>query len=88
MMIRHLLGYLLEIYLLLLIARALLSWFQASRSGVVMTLSVVLAAITEPVLRPIRKVIPPVRIGGTQLDLSIMVIFIVVQFLILPILLR
>ncbi len=87
-MIRHLIGYLLEIYLLLLIARALLSWFQASRSGVVMTLSVVLAAITEPVLRPIRKVIPPVRVGGTQLDLSIMVIFIVVQFLILPILLR
>ena len=87
-MIRHLIGYLLEIYLLLLIARALLSWFQASRSGFVMTLSVVLAAITEPVLRPIRKVIPPVRVGGTQLDLSIMVIFIVVQFLILPILLR
>ena len=87
-MIRHLIGYLLEIYLLLLIARALLRWFQASRSGVVMTLSVVLAAITEPVLRPIRKVIPPVRVGGTQLDLSIMVIFIVVQFLILPILLR
>ena len=87
-MIRHILGYLLEIYLLLLIARALLSWFQSSRSGFVMGLSAVLAALTEPVLRPIRKVIPAVRVGGTQLDLSIMIVFFVVQFLILPFLRR
>jgi uncharacterized protein YggT (Ycf19 family) len=53
-----------------------------------MGLSAVLAALTEPVLRPIRKVIPAVRVGGTQLDLSIMIVFFVVQFLILPFLLR
>jgi YggT family protein len=87
-MIRHILGYLIEIYLLLLIARALLSWFQSSRSGLVMVLVAVLSAVTEPVLKPIRKVIRPVRIGGAQLDLSIMVVFFVAQFLILPFLLR
>lgn len=85
-MIRHIIGYLLEIYLLLLIATALMSWFQSSRSTAYRTIWVVLNAITEPVLRPIRKVIPAVRVGGSQLDLSIMVVFVVVQFLILRLL--
>jgi len=38
------------------------------------------------VLRPIRKVIPPVRIGGTYVDLSILVVFVVIQFVLLPLL--
>lgn len=29
-----------------------------------------LSKIIEPVLRPIRAVVPPVRVGGTALDLS------------------
>ncbi|GMQ93485.1 MAG: hypothetical protein BMS9Abin12_0962 [Acidimicrobiia bacterium] len=29
-----------------------------------------LSRIIEPVLRPIRRVVPPVRIGGAALDLS------------------
>ncbi|CAB4834512.1 MAG: YggT family protein [Actinobacteria bacterium] len=87
-MILHFLGFLLEIYLLLLIARALLSWFTMSSSSALDTINRILFALTEPVLRPIRKVIPPVRIGGTYLDLSILLVFVVAQFLILPILLR
>lgn len=29
-----------------------------------------LSRIIEPILRPIRAVVPPVRVGGTSLDLS------------------
>ena len=87
-MIFHFLGFLLEIYLLLLIARALLSWFAVSGGGGLQRINEVLVAITEPVLAPVRKVIRPVRVGGTYLDLSILVIFLVAQFVVLPLLLR
>lgn len=32
-------------------------------------------AIVEPVARPIRRVLPPLQIGGVGLDLSILVLF-------------
>jgi YggT family protein len=86
--IRHLLGGLLEIYLLLMFARALLSWFSSSTSPALAKINAVLIKITEPVLKPIQKIIPPIRIGGAYLDLSILIFFLVAQFLILPILLR
>ena len=44
----------------------------------------VLAVITEPVLAPLRKIIPPVRVGGTYLDLSILVLFLVIQIILIP----
>lgn len=87
-MIRHLLGGLLEIYLLLMFARAILSWFSSSPSPALAKINAILIKITEPVLKPIQKIIPPVRIGGTYLDLSILIFFLAAQFLILPILLR
>ena len=33
--------------------------------------------VTDPVLRPLRAMIPPVRAGGVGLDLSIIVAFVV-----------
>ncbi len=85
-MIFHLLGFLVEIYLVLLIARALLSWFQVSSGGTMAKVNVFLEVITEPVLKPVRKILPPVRIGGSYLDLSILVVFLVAQIVVLPLL--
>lgn len=56
-----------------LLARALLSWFSQGRSP----FESVLEQLTEPMLSPIRRVIPPM--GG--LDLSILVLFIGLQAL-------
>ena len=84
MSIFRIIGWVIEIYMLLLIARALMSWFQAAPGSVLSKIDVALARITEPVLAPVRKVIPPVRVGGTYLDLSILVIFLVAQFVLLP----
>lgn len=82
----HLLAYLVELYMLLLIARALLSWFTATGGSTVQSINRFLYAVTEPVLRPIRKVIPPVRLGGTYVDLSILIVFVIIQFVLIPIL--
>ena len=40
--------------------------------------------LVEPVLRPVRRIIPPVG----SLDLSFLVVFLVAQFLLVPVLLR
>ena len=34
--------------------------------------------LVEPVLRPIRAVVPPVRVGGASLDLSPMILLLIV----------
>lgn len=57
----------------ILIIRALLSWFSQGRSPV----ELVMHQLTEPLLRPIRRIIPP--IGG--LDLSVLVVLVGLQFL-------
>ncbi|AXV66160.1 MULTISPECIES: YggT family protein [Pseudoalteromonas] len=56
-----------------LIIRALLSWVSQGYNPI----EAVFHQLTEPMLRPIRKVIPP--LGG--LDLSILVLIIALQFL-------
>ncbi|MDK1009583.1 MAG: YggT family protein [Actinomycetota bacterium] len=40
-----------------------------------------LSKIIEPLLRPIRAVIPPVRIGGAALDLSPLILIIGLQII-------
>jgi len=46
----------------------------------------VLDAITEPVLRPVRRILPPVRAGGASIDLSVLVVVIVAQIVVVPLL--
>ena len=65
-----------EVFTLLfwiLVIRALLSWFSQGRSPV----EYVMHQLTEPLLKPIRRILPP--LGG--LDLSVLVVLIGLQFL-------
>ncbi len=41
-----------------------------------------LGRIFEPVLRPIRRVLPPIRIGGAALDLSPMILILIIWLVI------
>ncbi len=73
---------LLEIYKWIVIAAVIVSWLTAFNvinvhNNFVRTLLKVLLALTEPVFRPIRKVIPAV--GG--LDLSPIMVFLIIWFL-------
>ncbi|WP_194757206.1 YggT family protein [Aliidiomarina indica] len=62
----------LQLMFWILIVRAILSWFSQGRNPI----EFVFAQLTEPMLAPIRRIIPP--IGG--LDLSVLVLIIIVQF--------
>jgi YggT family protein len=73
---------LLQLYLLALLARIILSWFPIRDSGPMASVVRFLYAITEPVLAPLRAVLPPVRMGAMALDLSPLVLLIGLQILI------
>ncbi len=68
----------LQLFLLCLLGRMVLSWFPSSGTGPMETVRSVLYAITEPVLAPVRSLLPPVRLGGLGLDLSVTIVFIVI----------
>jgi YggT family protein len=69
--------WLVNIYTMLLFVYAIVSWFPDLRRG---RWVYYLASIIEPVLIPIRRVIPP--LGG--LDLAFLILFFALQLLVRP----
>ena len=71
----------LEIYVYLIFARILLSWFPLNPDGFGATVAGFLYLVTDPVLGPLRRAIPNVRIGAMALDLSPFVVIIGVNLI-------
>jgi YggT family protein len=74
------------IFLILLIGRFVLELVQGFARdwrprGLVLVLAEVVYTITDPALRVIRRIIPPIRLGGISLDLGLMVLFILTTVL-------
>ena len=80
-MIQNLLCRLLQAYLIILFARIILSWFPINPGTALATVFGFLYSITEPVLGPIRRIIPPLGMGGMGLDLSPLVVFFGIRIL-------
>jgi YggT family protein len=84
--LRNVVVYALEIYLWgVLFPRALLSWFPASPGSVLASVNTVLYRLSEPVLGPVRRLLPPVRAGGFGIDLSFIIVFFGIQLIVIPI---
>lgn len=75
------LWYLVLVFLLLLVVRMIASFFPVPPAGPFASLVSFAHRVTEPVLRPLRELIPPVRMGAVGLDLSATVVFIVCMIL-------
>lgn len=75
--------FLIQIYYIVLFARIILSWFMMGAAGNETLTSIyrVVYALTEPVLAPIRKVIPGIRMGMGYLDLSPIIVLILLRVL-------
>jgi YggT family protein len=67
-----------QLYVLILVVRAVLSWFPYSADSPINPVRRVVFTLTEPVLAPFRRVIPPVG----MFDLSFLVAFIVVEVIV------
>jgi len=70
-----------QVYSLVLIARILLEWIQVSPDHPVARARRVLRAVTDPVLIPVRRMIPPIRAGGIGLDLSTIVVLVALSII-------
>jgi len=70
------------IYIWILIVTALLSWLptQSNQGGLAATKRF-LARVTEPVLRPLRSMLPRPSIGGVGIDLSVLVAVVVLEII-------
>ena len=66
---------LIQLYVLLLVVRVVMSWFPISPNGPAETVARFLYMVTDPVLVPLRRLLPPVRMGAMALDLSPIVAF-------------
>ena len=78
--------YLLTIYLVILIARMVISWIQMFArqwvpTGILLVIAEGIYTATDPPLKFLRRYIRPLRIGTVAIDLSFMVLFIVILVL-------
>ena len=64
----------LGVYSLLILVRIVLSWFPIASGGLLASVYGVLFSATEPVLGAVRRVVPPLRMGGMGLDLSPLIV--------------
>jgi YggT family protein len=72
---------LLNLYLLVIFARILFSWIRVEPGTPVASIYSVVFNLTEPVLGPLRQVIPPVRLGMAALDLSPLIVLLVIRII-------
>ena len=68
------------LYLLVLTARAILSLVPLfirdwQPRGVLLVVAEFIYTLTDPPLRRLRRIVPPVRLGGVQLDLAFLVLY-------------
>ncbi len=81
-MVVTIIDYVLYAFVICLWVRAILSWFPVRPGGFAAGLARAVSLVTDPVLRPVRSVLPPLRAGGGALDLSPLLVSIVAIVLI------
>lgn len=83
----NILASILSVYLIILIGRLVFDFVQIFArdwrpSGVILVVVEGIYTVTEPPLKVIRRVVPPVRIGQVSLDLGFLILLLGIQILI------
>lgn len=78
-MVGDILSFLLFLYFIVLLGRLVFDWVQVfSRDwrpkGILLVVAEFVYSLTDPPLNALRKVIPPLRLGGVALDLGFLVL--------------
>ncbi len=79
--------HIIQIFRFFLLMRLILEYVQVfSRSwqprGILLFLAELVFTVTDPIMKPARRIIPPLRLGAVSLDLSYIVIYFVTNLLI------
>ena len=82
-LVTGILAFVLWLYLILLIGRLIFDWVQVFArewrpKGAVLVLAEVIYTATDPPLRLLRRLIPPLTLGQIRLDLGFVVLFLAV----------
>ena len=86
MVLFDVLYWLVLIFLLLLIGRLVLDWIQVFARqwrprGPVLLVAEAVYTATDPPLKVLRRLIPPLRLGSVQLDLAFFILFLLTYVL-------
>lgn len=78
-LITDLLALVVLLFLVLMLIRLVLEWVQVFARdwrprGVVLVVAEAAYTVTDPPIRAVRKVLPPLNLGGLRLDLAFMVV--------------
>lgn len=68
----------LNIFWLVVLARMIMSWVRITPGTPVASIYSVIFSLTEPVLGPLRRLIPPVRMGMGAIDVSPIIVIVVI----------
>ncbi|CCH69719.1 MAG TPA: YggT family protein [Phycicoccus elongatus] len=84
--VRQLLHLIVWVYLLVVFGRLILDWIRVFArdwrpKGVMLVVAETVYTLTDPPLRALRKVVPPLRIGGVALDLAFLLLVVVLYVL-------
>jgi YggT family protein len=84
--IRQILYYIVFIFFIILIARLVFDWIRVfardwTPRGVVLVIAETVYSVTDPPLKALRRVLPPLTIGQVQIDLAFIVIFLITSLL-------
>lgn len=76
----------LQVYWFILLAWVILSWailfgLRPPATGPFRVIVDLLDDLTRPVIRPLQRMIPPLRAGGVGLDLSVLLAFVILTVL-------
>ncbi|MFB6722770.1 YggT family protein [Kribbella sp. NPDC056345] len=77
-------GFLLLAFFLVLVARFVLGLIvmfapQWHPKGPLLLLFEAIYSVTDPALRPLRRILPPIGAGGIRIDLSMLMLFVIVS---------
>lgn len=84
--VRELISLLLLLFLVILLGRLVFDWIQVFARewrphGPVLVIAEGVYTVTDPPLKALRRIIPPLRIGGMSLDLGFMVLILLIYIL-------
>jgi YggT family protein len=84
--IRSILYFIVLIFFIFLIGRLILDWIQVFARdwrprGVMLVIAEAVYSVTDPPLKALRRILPPLTIGQVQIDLAFIVIFLIVSLL-------
>lgn len=82
-----LIAFVLQLFIISLFARVILDYIRIFSPswrprGVVLAIAEAVYGITDPIMRFVRRFIPPLRIGPVAIDISFLLIFFVTEILI------